>query len=248
MLTFLAVAAFASGFVNTMAGGGVIFPALLLAGIPAVEANASSTVILFPVQFVSAFASRSMLKPAMTELGSEIVVLITIGLTGGAIGAMLLFVVSPGTITDLVPWLLLVATLIFGSGALSRQRLELPGAPLLVCRSLHFLVCVYGGFFGGGVGILVLAVLRLCRMQDIRFMKSVKVVLSGVIGATASTIFALSGHVRWREVLLMMIAASLGGYCGTRLGGKLPRRFVEGTVMAAGFSLSAYFFVATKSN
>src|ERR1700754_4530961 len=114
MLALLALVALASGFVNALAGGGAIFPALILAGLPAVDANASSTVVLFPIQFVSALAARPVLSAVFSQWRTEIAILAAISLAGGTVGAVFLLVVPPTIFAQLAPWLLLIATLFFG--------------------------------------------------------------------------------------------------------------------------------------
>jgi hypothetical protein len=244
MLVALAIVALVSGFINSLAGGGAVFPALLLVGIPAVDANASSTVALFPIQFVSALTSRTVLTDVLLRRRRDIMVLSAISLSGGSIGAMLLLISPAGMFARSVPWLLLTGTSIFAAGlftsSLTREIRVSPG----LCRLLHLLTSIYGGFFGGGIGILVLAVLTIHDMSDIREMNSVKVLLSGLIGLTASVLFALSGHVRWRETLVMMLAASVGGFLGTRFGMSVPRRYVEVLVILVGVALALYFFAA----
>lgn len=241
-LALLLFAGLVSGFVNSLAGGGIVFPTLIAVGLPPIEANASSTVVLFPVQFVSAFASKSVLNKALLNWRKELVILCAISVIGGASGAALLLVMPATAFAHVVPWLLLVGTLIFLGGAIY----EVPSvdvAPLFVCRCLHFFVSLYGGFFGGGLGVLVLAVLRFYGIQDVRVMNAIKAVLNGFIGIAAVSLFLTSGLVRWRETLVMMVAASVGAYCGTKFGLWVPRRFVEAIVILVGFGLTIYFFM-----
>jgi uncharacterized protein len=202
--------------------------------------------VLFPIQFVSALASRPVLSAVLSQWRMEVAILAAISLVGGTVGALLLLFVPPTIFAQLAPWLLLIATLFFGWGAFFSGVQRPFVAALPVCRGLHFLVAVYGGFFGGGIGILVLAVLSLYGMQDIRAMNSLKVVLSGLIGLTATLIFSFSGIVHWRETLVMMGAAALGGYSGTRFGMSIPRRYVECLVVVVGLGLATWLFATAK--
>jgi uncharacterized membrane protein YfcA len=240
----LLFAGLASGFVNSLAGGGIIFPTLIAVGLPPIQANASSTAVLFPVQFVSAFAGRSVLDRMLIDWRNELVILCAISLAGGASGASLLLVMPATAFAHTVPWLLLFGTSIFLAGIIYRAPFEVAVLPLFVCRSLHFLVSLYGGFFGGGLGVLVLAVLRCYGIQDVRVMNAIKVVLNSFIGIAAVGLFIASGLIRWRETLVMMAAASVGAYCGTKFGLRVSRRLVEAIVIFVGFGLTIYFFVA----
>ena len=242
-LALLLLAGLASGFVNSLAGGGIIFPTLIAVGLPPVDASASSTVVLFPIQFVSAFAARSVLDKVLIDWRKELAILCAISLGGGAAGAALLLIMPATAFAHAVPWLMLLGTLLFLAG-IYRAPSRVAVLSLVVCRGLHFLVSIYGGFFGGGLGVLVLAVLRCYGIQDVRVMNAIKVVLNGFIGVAAVGLFVASDLVRWRETLVLMAAASVGAYCGTRFGLKVSRRLVEGIIIFVGFGLTIYFFVA----
>lgn len=245
MLFLLALAAFASGIVNSLAGGGAFltFPTLLAAGIPAIDANASSTVALCPGQFVSAWASREMLSNVSEQWKQDLRSLSIISLIGGLIGALLLLATPSAAFNALIPWLLLFATAVFAAGArINRTEGKRWLSPATI-KIVQFAISVYGGYFGGGIGILMLAALAFYGMRDIRSMNGMKVLLAALMNATAAVIFAISGRVHWLETLTMMAAAMAGGYTGAKIGIYLPQSYVRIFVVAVGLALTVYFFL-----
>jgi uncharacterized protein len=244
MLYLLALAAFASGIVNALAGGGAFltFPALLAVGIPAIDANASSTVALCPGQFVSAWAARNALGTASGQSMRDLRSLSVISLIGGSIGALLLLATPSAAFSALVPWLLLFATVVFAAGGQLPAREDHWLGPVTI-KLVQFLISIYGGYFGGGIGILMLAALALYGMRDIRSMNALKVLLAALMNTTAAVIFAFSGHVHWIETLTMMAAAMIGGFVGAKAGLVIPQIFVRVTVIVVGALLTIYFFL-----
>jgi uncharacterized protein len=245
MLILLALAAFAAGIVNALAGGGAFltFPTLLAAGLPAVDANASSTVALFPGQFVSAWTSREVLKKSPAESNHDLTALSVISLVGGSMGAILLLATPSATFSTLVPWLLLFATLVFAFGTRLKSDAGSSSLSPLTIKIAQGAISIYGGYFGGGVGILMLAALAFYGMRDLPRMNGMKVWLSALMNTTAALIFAISGRVHWPETLTMMAAAMAGGFVGTKLGIVLPQKYVRIFVIAVGFCLTVYFFI-----
>lgn len=238
----LMAAAFAAGVINSVAGGGsfLTFPSLVFAGVPAVVANASSTVALVPSAMAAAFSYRSDIE----RLGEKRVKSwFVVCLIGGAIGAGLLLVTSDRTFRQIAPWLLLFATLIFAFGAqistAFRGRLHASQA-LMLC--LLFPVAVYGGYFGGGIGIMILAAFRLYGLTDIHGMNGVKTVLGGSLNAIAALIFISAHQVDWKPTLAMMAAGIAGGYVGPVMARRLPPRVIRIVVIAVGVVMTAYFF------
>jgi uncharacterized membrane protein YfcA len=238
----LIAAAFAAGILNTIAGGGTFltFPALVLVGIPPVAANATSTVAAFPGYLAGAVGFRHELA-AFT--GPELARLLGITLAGGLVGSLLLLVSSNAAFSALVPFLLFAATLafLFGDrvrGFAARHRLSLKpqGAASL------FAVCVYGGYFNGGLGIILLALFALWGMTDIHRMNGLKTATSFALASISTAIFAAAGLVHWPEALLMMVATTVGGYAGAPLARALPRPLVRGLIAAIGFGMSGLFF------
>ncbi len=241
-LALLAAAGFGAGVLNTIAGGGTFltFPALVMTGLPPVLANATSTVAVFPGYLAGAAGYR-------TELASfdrrQLARLVGITLAGGVVGSLLLLVSSNAAFSAIVPFLLLAATLAFLFGdrirswAAARSRAVTPeGAAGL------FAVSIYGGYFNGGLGIVLLALFALWGMVDIHRMNGLKTGLSFTLAAISVAIFAGAGLVAWPQAALMMVAATIGGYAGAPLARALPRRLVRGLIALIGFSMSAVFF------
>lgn len=245
MLSLLALAAFASGIVNALAGGGAFltFPALLAVGIPAIDANASSTVALCPGQFVSAWAARSTLGTPSGQSMRDLRSFSLISLIGGSIGALLLLATPTAAFNAMVPWLLLFATLVFTAAGRLPDDNENHWLGPTTIKIVQFLISIYGGYFGGGVGILMLAALALYGMRDLRSMNGMKVFLAALMNTTAAMIFAFSGRVHWPETLTMMAAAMIGGFVGAKIGLVVSQTYVRGTVIVVGGLLTMYFFL-----
>lgn len=235
-------AAFAAGIINSMAGGGsfLTFPSLVLAGVPAVNANASSTVALAPSALTAALSYRSDIE----RLGEKRVrYWWVVSVIGGALGAVLLLSTSDTTFRQIAPWLLLFATLIFAFGARISTALRgrLHGNQTLML-ALLFPVAVYGGYFGGGIGIMFLAVFRLYGLTDIHGMNGIKTVLSGSLNAIAALLFIGAHHVSWTPTLAMMAAGIAGGYIGPIIARRIPAAYVRALVIAVGALMTVYFF------
>jgi uncharacterized protein len=217
-LALLAGAGFLAGVMNAVAGGGsfVTFPALVAAGLPSVGANASSTVALFPGQVTSAYAYRKQLR-GFESLSMR--VLIPLSLAGGICGAVLLLVTPQRTFDVVIPWLLLTGTIAFAFGPRLgpslRAFLHIGRRTLLV---LQFLLAVYGGYFGGAVGLLMLAVWSVFGVSDVRSMNAGRILLVTVMNSVAVVTFAVAGKVFWVAALTMGLCSMIGGYAGARFG------------------------------
>lgn len=239
-MILLALAAFAAGVLNTIAGGGsfLTFPALVATGVPPVAANATSAVAVFPGYLFGALGFRR-------EIGgigrARLIRLSAITLAGGLTGALLLLFSSDQAFSAVIPFLLLAATLAFQFSArigrfAASHALKPEGAAGL------FLVCVYGGYFNGGLGILMLALFALWGMEDLHRMNGLKNWLSFALASISVAAFAAAGLVVWPEALLMMAAASLGGYAGAPLARALPSGVIRGGIIAVGYTMTAVFF------
>lgn len=238
----LLAAAFAAGAINSVAGGGsfLTFPSLVVAGVPAVIANASNTVALVPGSVASAVSYRTDIERLSEgRLKSWFIV----SLLGGAIGAALLLLTSDKTFRQIAPWLLLFATLLFAFGTqvgvAFRGRLHSSQALML---TLLFPISVYGGYFGGGIGIMILAAFRLYGFTDIHGMNGIKTILSGSLNAIAAIIFIAAHQVYWRPTFVMMIAAIAGGYLGPVIARRMQPIVIRGIVIAVGALMTIYFF------
>ena len=241
----LALSAAAAGAVNSVAGGGTLltFPPLeTLLG--AAAANATSTVALLPGSLAGAAGYRSELRQGR----GLVALLIGPSLLGGLIGAGLV-VWRPEAFAALVPWLILLAVVLFVlQQPLSRYlRKHKPDhTPGPVGRAglvlAQFLVAVYGGYFGAGIGILMLTTLGLMGVADIHRANAVKTLLAAGINAASVLVFAWGGLVSWPTAGLMAAAAVVGGYGGARVARRLPPGLVRGTVVVIGAGLAAYYF------
>jgi uncharacterized membrane protein YfcA len=238
----LLAAAFGAGVINAVAGGGTFltFPALLFAGVPPVAANATSTVALFPGQLASVFGYRRDLA-GVHEV--DVRVFGAISVCGGLAGALLLLF-TPNTIfIRVVPWLMLFATVLFTIGnfspAIQTARIRLGPRSVLVSQTL---IAIYGGYFGGGIGFLMLAALTMFGMRDIHAMNGLKILLASMMNAVAVIAFIVAGAVHPREALVMAAGALVGGYAGARLAKLVDPRLVKLCVVAIGFGLTGYFF------
>jgi uncharacterized protein len=240
----LAAAGLFAGAMNAIAGGGsfVSFPAMIAAGLPPVIANASSTVALFLGSIASTLAYRRDLGRT-TDLRLGVMVPIT--LAGGALGAALLLA-TPALLFDVViPFLLLLATLTFALGA--RAGLALRRVVRIGPRALplpQFVVSIYGGYFGGAVGLMMMAVWSLLTANaDLRGMAPARVLLVSVANGAAVLWFIVAGAVRWPEALAMLVASVIGGYLGARLGRWLPARVIRGFFVALTATVTVGFLV-----
>lgn len=242
----VASAAFAAGLINSIAGGGTLvsFPALLWTGRDPVLANATSTVALWPASLAGVYGFRRELKG-----GARLFLLFGApSLLGGVLGAVLLLRTPSETFARLVPFLILFATLLLAAQEPISRKLG-KGEDAVRTRAwwagavvFQFLVGVYGGYFGAGIGILMLAALGLLGFTDIHRMNALKNLLAICINGVAAVYFISSGAVIWSDVLVMTFAAIAGGYTGARLAYRLGRRFVRLAVIVIGLVMSLSLF------
>lgn len=238
----LVSAAFAAGAINSVAGGGsfLTFPSLVFAGVPAVIANASNTVALVPGSLASVFSYRGDI--ARMEEG-RIKTWFWVSLLGGALGAVLLLFTSDKTFRQVAPWLLFFATLLFAFGG--RISMALRGrlhSSQVLMLLLLFPIAVYGGYFGGGIGIMILAAFRLYGLTDIHGMNGIKTILSTALNAIASVIFIAAHQIWWRPTLIMMAAGIAGGYLGPVMARRTKPAVIRALVIAVGVLMTIYFF------
>ena len=246
----LCLSAFAAGVVNAIAGGGTLltFPALVwgLHGMQGAEAiaNMTSTVALVPGSAAGAWGYRRELQGARPWL----LLLLGPSLLGGVAGSLLL-VWFPDIFSTVVPWLLLTAALLFLAQPYLNRWLPSTGESTLPSNALcgvvvvfQFFVGVYGGYFGAGIGILMLSAFGLMGLHDIHRMNAVKIVLAAVINGVSVVVFVCIGRIEWRFAPVMAVASIAGGFAGANLGRRLPRPLVRWTVILLGFGLAAYYF------
>ena len=246
---WLMAASFLAGVLNAVAGGGsfLSFPALLGLGVLPIPANATNTVALWPGQMTAIAAYR-------TELGGHVRLLLPVAaaaLLGGLAGAVVLLHTGQATFLRLVPWLLVLASLLFAaspriSAWIARRRAvattNAEPHPLPLCAAL-LVVCFYVGYFGAGAGFLIMAALAIFGIESIRQVHALKVVATTIANGIAVVTFAVERQVLWHYCLLMMVTGALGGYLGARYSRRLSPALMRAVVVLVGLGMAAYFFV-----
>ncbi len=224
-MTFLSglilfIAAVLGGALNSVAGGGsfITFPSLIFSGVPPIQANATSTVALWPGSLASVGAYRK-------EIAKQ----------------------------RLIPYLLLLATVLFAFSPLITARLRKQEATtkethiswlrLAGISLLQLIIAIYGGYFGGGIGIMMLASLGIMGMENIHEMNGMKTVLQSCINGVAVITFIIAGAVFWLQAIVMILGAIVGGFSGASLARRLDQRIVRGFVILVGTAMTIYFFV-----
>ena len=231
----------AAGAINSIAGGGTLisFPALLWIGRDPIIANATNTVAIWPGSLAGAYGFRHELKSVKRWL----LMLLVPSLAGGALGAWLLLRTPTPVFERLVPFLILGATILLGAQELIIKHVHPAARGRAFIFVFQFLVGVYGGYFGAGMGILMLAALGVIGLTDMHQMNGVKNVLAVAINGIAAIYFALSDAVSWGDVLVMTIGSLIGGYLGARAARRLGRKFVRGAVVVIGVVMSIALFL-----
>ncbi|HEX3148191.1 MAG TPA: sulfite exporter TauE/SafE family protein [Gemmataceae bacterium] len=240
----LGLSAMAAGAVNSIAGGGTLlsFPPLLRI-MDAVYANGTSTVALMPGSLAGALGYRSELR----DCWPLIRLLLIPSFVGGAVGSLLVTRLPPTVFAKLVPWLIITAAFLFLiQGPIKRliaKGEHGPPSPLTTLAVVlgQFMIAVYGGYFGAGIGILMLSVLPFMGTKNIHETNAAKTVLAVVINGVTVIIFVAEGVVVWPYALAMAVAAIVGGYLGARFARKLPAIYVRVLVIVIGFTLGGYY-------
>jgi uncharacterized protein len=247
--TFLFFTAVAGGALNSVAGGGsfLCFPALVVTGMPPINANATNTAALWPGTAASVAAYRNVISGHR----SIFLPLVITGTIGGLIGANILLHIPQATFMKMVPWLMLLATLLLAfsrqitawvgtfineNGAPSRKAVA-GGALVQLC------IALYIGFFGAGAGILMMALLAIMGVRSIHTINGLKTMLGAICNGMALLMFVYARPIVWPQASLMLFGAILGGYGGAWYAQKLPPRFVRWFAISTGFAMTAYFFV-----
>jgi uncharacterized membrane protein YfcA len=244
-IIFLFLAGALGGALNAVAGGGsfIAFPALLFTGVAPIAANATNTVALW----VGVTASTGAYRKHLNISRRIMVPLAVTSVIGGIAGAYLLLHTPAQTFLRVLPWLMLGATLLFVfGGRLGRSRAGLAEnistSSLVFASVFELIVAVYGGYFGGGVGIVNLAMLAVIGMKDIHAMNALKVVLGGIINGIAVITFIVARAVVWKQGAVMIVGALVGGYLGAHYAQKLPPAWIRAFVIVVGTGMTAYFF------
>ena len=245
----LAAAAFAAGVLNAIAGGGsfLTFPALVFAGVPPIMANATSALAVSPGYLGSTLG----FKPELRELPRRRLWReMAICALGGVAGASLLLVTPAKLFSGIVPWLLLFATLLFAAGptiarwAKSQADTGAAAASEPRWRDVGLLVvAVYGGYFNGGLGILLMALYTVAGESRLNVVNALKNLNSLVLSWLSVGAFVVAGAIAWQPGLLMMVAATAGGFFGARWSKRLPAPWVRGGVIATGLVMTTLFFL-----
>ena len=236
-------AGFLAGAMNAIAGGGsfIAFPALILAGLPSVPANASTTVALFPGTVASVAAYRN--DPKGLD-GVSTRALLIVSVAGGLFGALALLSTPSPTFDVIVPWLLLVATLTFTFGqrlgTWLRRWVQIGSRELLV---VQFVLGLYAGYFGGGVGIMMLAAWSLLTTADIMRLNPTRIMMVSSANAIAVACFVFSGKVWWPQTLCMLVGAIGGGYAGASVARRAKPRALRIAIIVIATAMTVVFFV-----
>jgi uncharacterized membrane protein YfcA len=240
--------AFAAGAINSIAGGGtlVTFPTLIWLGLPSITANATSTVAIWPGSLGGMWGYRRELRTADPRM----LALIVPSLIGGVIGALLLRATPTDTFDALVPFLILFATLLFMAQDAVQRKLKTAAAisrhsPRWLAGAIgfQFLVAIYGGYFGAGIGILMLAALSILGLSDIHQMNGLKNFFALCMNGVAAVYFIWAGMVYWPDVLVMAVGAIAGGYGSAGAARRIGRHAVRRIVVAIGFFMALALFV-----
>jgi uncharacterized membrane protein YfcA len=242
LLALISLAGLYAGTQNTLAGGGsfITFPTLILAGLNPLEANITSCIALFPNQITTCLAGRKLAGGVgRLSLG----LLFGLSIIGGLCGALLLLNTPVTFFTRLVPWLVLFATSIFAWGSFRKKPLHAANSiPAPILAATQFVIGIYGGYFGGGIGFLMLAALTIAG-QQVRMATATKNVLAMAMNASAVLLFAFSKHVDWLAALALALGGIGGGLAGGWLMHRLPDKIMRGFVVLVGTALTIWLFL-----
>ncbi|MBN9584924.1 MAG: hypothetical protein BGN84_18885 [Afipia sp. 62-7] len=245
-IAVLAAAGFAAGTVNAIAGGGTFltFAALVFSGLPTLDANATSAVALTPANLASVAAYRSEVRTYFRDM----IPFSIIGLIGGGVGAVLLIWLGDKGFRPLVPWLLLLATLLFAFSAQLRAFVApfsqgSHGGAKVVAYVVMSVVSIYGGFFGAGVGIMMLAALAIIESGDFHKANATKILVAFLIQVVSAGLLIAGGLVHWPQALVTIASSALGGYYGVTLARLVPEKIIRAAVVTVGAVLTLIFFL-----
>lgn len=241
-LLLLFVAGFLAGSMNALAGGGsfVSLPALISVGVPSVIANATSTFALFPGGVASSWVYREGVRE-VCGVGVKPIAVVTV--TGGVTGSILLLLTPTTTFDVMLPWLLLIATTMLILGPKLGIRLQrVRRAQAAVVLPIQFLLGIYGGYFGGAVGLMMLAAWSLLGGGDIKSLNPTRMVMVTAANAVAVIVFVLAGAIAWQQCLPMIAGAFAGGWSGAHLGRRLPARIVRAITVVVALLTTVIFF------
>lgn len=246
---FLFIAAWISGVLNSVAGGGglIIFPVLIVTGLPAINANATSTLASSPGYIASISAYRDKLQTHQQLswfLGS-------VSIAGGIIGATLLLHTPTAIFNKLVPYLMLIATVIFTFGRLIETRLKIVPKEntqnswgfLFKASFIQFFISIYGGFYGLGISFLILASLSLLGIRNFHTINALKVLMMLCIDSFAILTFIFADVIIWHQAIVMMVGTTIGGYSGALIASNIEPKLIRRIVIVIAWIITCYFFI-----
>jgi uncharacterized protein len=239
----LFVAGLAGGLINSVAGGGMFltFPAMVFTGMPSIVANASSTTALIPGVLASAWGYREDFQKSENF---PFLPLLIVSVVGGILGALLLLYTPQRTFDSVIPWLMLAATLLFTFGAritpILKRVIHIGPVTVVV---IQFFIGIYGGYFGGAIGIVMLATWTVFGLKDIHVMNANRSLMGAAANSLASVLFIIAGKVWWPQTSLMLVATIIGGYIGARTARKVNPKIIRGLVTAVSAAITIAFFL-----
>ena len=245
-IIMLFATAFFAGIANSIAGGGsfLTFPALVFAGVPTIAANATSAVAVFPGYLTGALGFMKELK---IYPKGQFALLIFISALGGILGSLLLLITPVSVFSFIIPWLLGFATLMFAFGNLiSKWAKNTTGNTGFKGSLATLIVCIYGGYFNGGLGIVLLALFSTLGMRDINLMNGLKNGMSFALSFASVITFGLAGIIYWPQAILMMVGATIGGYCGAIVARKLTAKVIKTIIVAIGSIMTFIFYLMSN--
>ena len=244
-LSLLVSASFIAGIINSVAGGGsfLTFPALVFSGVPTIAANATSAVAVFPGYLSGALGFSKELKEYPK---SKFLLLIILSIMGGIGGSLLLLITPASVFSYIIPWLLGFATLLFAFGDfVGKWAKKNSNSNGITGNLATLIVCIYGGYFNGGLGIVLLALFSTLGLRDIHLMNGLKNIMSFALSAASVVTFAIAGIVFWQQAIIMMIAATIGGYFGVVVARKLSKNTIRVIIVLIGLIMTIIFGMKT---
>ena len=244
-LSLLVSASFIAGIINSIAGGGsfLTFPALVFTGVPTIAANATSAVAVFPGYLSGALGFSKELKEYPK---SKFLLLIMLSFIGGIGGSLLLLITPASVFSYIIPWLLGFATLLFAFGDfVGKWAKKNSNSNGITGNLATLIVCIYGGYFNGGLGIVLLALFSTLGLRDIHLMNGLKNIMSFALSAASVVTFAIAGIVFWQQAFIMMIAATIGGYFGVVVARKLSKNTIRVIIVLIGLIMTIIFGMKT---
>jgi uncharacterized protein len=238
----LIIAALAGGLINSVAGGGMFltFPALVFTGVPSIIANASSTTALVPGVLASAWAYHEDFRKSENF---PFLPMLIVSLAGGILGALLLLFTPQRTFDSVIPWLMLAATLLFTFGAritpILKRAFHIGPVAVVV---IQFFIAIYGGYFGGAIGIVMLATWTVFGLTDIHVMNANRTIMGAAANSVAAVLFIIARKIWWPQTLVMLVGTIIGGYIGARTARKVNPRYIRAivTVVSAGITIAFF--------